>query len=189
MANAKLRERLAKAHTGWPLWDELLGLVDSLDFEYVEDMHLGNHFASGVRLSFAEADHVERWPDWMPAYVPALFGMKADSWETAGGFADMFSGTLARRGRLFSSVASDERLGFPAIDPPPGTYEFQSNNSGATFYVNRALEVVWPSAQTEQFQVLDSLEVFAQTNIAQALAGKAWGKAYLGRGPEDYMLE
>src|SRR5688500_17504080 len=101
MSNRALLKRLKDAHPGWDVWDKLIELVKSLKFERIEDEFLGNFFVSGNRLAFeADQDEVE-FPKWMPPYVTALLGMKADYWEMAGGYAQAFDGRTASKGQIF----------------------------------------------------------------------------------------
>lgn len=55
MKAATLIDRLVVANPGWDEWNQLIELVNSLDFEYVTSDYLGNFFsARGWRLSFSE---------------------------------------------------------------------------------------------------------------------------------------
>jgi hypothetical protein len=131
MGNSSLLQRLTRGHPGWDVGDQLISLVKSLDFDYIVCEHLGNFYASGCRLSFSDLRDGVVFPSWLPSYVLALYGMKADYWEMAGGYADSFHGTPARRGGVFSPAGNDQELGFPLFDVPVGVYDFQSNSSGA----------------------------------------------------------
>ena len=114
----------------------------------------------------------------MPPFVSALYGMKADDWETAGGFADYFTGEHAKKGTLFSHAGNDEECGFPIIEIPDGVFNFQTNSYGNLFFVNLNLQVLYPNNRDECFEILDDLVDFAQANIRQILTGKKWDKAY-----------
>ena len=175
-----LIDRLTAANPGWEEWDKLVALVRSLDFERVTTDYMGNFLSAGDRLCFSELGDDPVWPDWLPSYVPALFGMKADNWEMAGGYADAFCNTPAIKGSVFSPAGNDADLGYPPIDVPNDVYSFQSNASGAIVFVNTNLEVLYPNSDDECFEVLDSLEKFTRKNIRQALQGKPWFDAYRG---------
>jgi hypothetical protein len=174
-----LFQRLTAASPGWDEWTQLITLVKSLSFEHERDEHLGNgYFASAHPLAFGEPSDRPAWPKWLPRYVPALFGLKADDWDMAGGYADSFCNEPAIQGSIFSPAGNDEELGFPLFEVPPGVFSFQSNSSGAQFFINRKLEVLYPNADGECFERLDSLEEFTRTNIRQALKGELWFDAY-----------
>jgi hypothetical protein len=175
-----LLDRLTAANPGWREWGKLATLVKSLSFEEIADEYLGSFFTSDHPLTFAHPTDRRAWPDWLPKYVPALFGMKADDWEMAGGYADSYYNELAVKGAVFSPAGNDEELGFPLIDVPPEVYNFQSNSSGALFFINRNLEVLYPNSDDRCFEKLDTLEKFTRKNIKQALAGETWFQAYAG---------
>src|SRR4051794_41000638 len=122
--------------------DKLIKLVKSLSFDRITDEHLGTFYASDRPLTFAKPSDRRKWPSWLPAFVPALFGLKADDWEMAGGFADSFRNELAAQGAVFSPAGNDVELGFPLIEVPDGVYTFQSNQSGAMFFINTDLIVL-----------------------------------------------
>src|SRR5439155_10284764 len=137
---------------GWGEWGKLITLVKSLSFDLVEDEHLGSFYSSDHPLTLADPGDRPAWPAWLPTYVPALFGMKADDWEMAGGYADSFCNELAVKGAIFSPAGNDEELGFPLIDIPKDIFNFQSNSGGALFFVNRTLEVLYPNSDDERFE-------------------------------------
>jgi len=172
-------ERLVAGHPGWEEWDQLIALARTLRFKRVTCNAMGNGYASGRRLCFADAEDVD-FPGWLPSYVPALYGMKADAWDAAGGYADSLSGKPARKGGVFSSAGNDELMGYPLLDVPSGLYLFQSNSSGAVFFIDTALQLWYPNADAERFETLDTLEAFTRTNIQQALNGRRWFEAYRG---------
>jgi hypothetical protein len=87
---------------------------------------------------------------------------------------------LARKGAVFSPAGNDEELGFPLIDVPSDVYYFQSNDSGAQFFVTKNLVMLYPNSDDMCFETLDTLEEFTKKNIQQALAGGRWFKAYAG---------
>jgi len=173
-----LVDRLEAANPGWDEWTELIDLVKSFEFELIKNEYMGNFYISGTRLTFAELRSDFTWPDWLPAYVPALYGMKADEWEMAGGYADSFYDETAEKGSVFSPAGNDEDLGFPLIEVPADLYSFQSNAHGATFFINKSLEICYPNSDDEQFETMDSLEEFTRKNIQQALDGDRWFSAY-----------
>ena len=178
MVKQALVDRLANADPGWPIWAELIALVNSLDFQRVTLEYVGEFIASDTRLSFGVRDAT---PDFAPAYVAALFGMKCDEPEMAGRFADAFYGGLAQRGSLFGPAGNDAAMGYPEFDPPPETYPFQSNSSGAVVFINRDLEIIVPNAGSESFDVLNSLDSFTQQCIQSALDNQNWFSAYVDR--------
>lgn len=104
--------------------------------------------------------------------------MKADDWEMAGGYADSFRNQCAVRGAVFSPAGNDADLGYRVIDVPPALYNFQSNSSGAQFFVNKNLVMLYPNSEDACFKLLDTLEEFTKKNIRQALAGERWFEAY-----------
>ena len=171
-------DRLTAANPGWREWAKLISLVKSLSFEEVIDEHLGTFYTSDQPLVFSDPALRGPWPVWLPKYVPALFGMKAADWEMAGGYADSFCNELAVKGAVFSPAGNDKELGFPIIDVPPDVYTFQSNSSGAQFFVNKNLVVLYPNSEDTCFETLDTLEEFTRKNIRQALAGETWFGAY-----------
>lgn len=173
-----LVDRLTPTNPSWHEWDELIALVKSLSFESVGNEYLGMFYASDHPLVFAEPKSAPEWPRWFPTYVAALFGMKADGWEMAGGYADSFSNEPAIKGAVFSPAGNDAELGFPLIDVPPGVYNFQSNSSGALFFINQDLDVLYPNSDDKRFEKLDTLEAFTRKNIRQTLKGKPWFQAY-----------
>src|SRR5262245_1987913 len=178
MTRQELIDRLSAAHPGWKVYDELIRLVQSLQFRSLEIEHFGEFIASGSRLVFsASAAHVQ-WPAWLPNYVPALYGLKADDCEMEGGYAARFSNEPAKKGAVFSRAGNDQDLGFPLIDVPDGTFDFQGNASGAGFFVNTRQQVVYPNSEAERFEVLDSLDKFTQVNIRQALERERWFTPY-----------
>ncbi|MHC2068786.1 hypothetical protein ACYFX5_15065 [Bremerella sp. T1] len=180
MMKQHLLERLTHANPGWPVWDELIGLVVSLDFEPVVIEYLGDFLVSGTRLCFGVP---EMTAEFIPPYVSALHGMKCDDPEIAGGYADAFTGEMATEGSLFSPAGTDEAMGYPIFTPPPKTYAFQSTPSGAVFYLNRMLEVTAPSTETESFELVDTLEDFTQHCIRCVLENESWSAAYAQRFP------
>lgn len=173
-----LIDRLRAANPGWREWGKLITLVKSLSFEEVIDEHLGTFYTSDRPLVFSDPANQNPWPAWLPRYVPALFGLKADDWEMAGGYADSFCNELAVKGAVFSPAGNDEDLGYPLIDVPPDVYTFQSNSSGAQFFVNKKLVMLYPNSEGRCFETLDTLEEFTKKNIRQALAGETWFGAY-----------
>lgn len=173
-----LLTRLQSGNPGWPLYVEMIRMVEGCDIEYVEAKYLGNFFVSGDRLSFSDHDAKIVWPNWLPEYVPALYGMKAGYWEIAGGFAKSFRNEAPTKGAIFSAAGNDEEMGYPLLDAPPGIYDFQSNSSGASFFINRDLEVLYPDRYECRFVVLDSLESFTQNSLRQFLALKNWFDLY-----------
>ena len=178
-----LIQRLAMAHPGWAEWDLLVSLVGALNWEYVVNEYCGDFFISGNRLTFRSRPMFS-CPDWMPNYVPALIGMKADSWEMAGGYADDFGNHCVKRGAIFSPAGNDTQLGYPLIDAPADGYYFQSNTSGALFYVDTKLDFLFPCVSTKRFAILDSLDDFTKTCIRQTIAGTPWFEAYSRRIPD-----
>ena len=187
MSNAVIIERLSRAHTDWSEWDELIDLARSLKFEFISDEYMGKFYVSGRRLTFRELQEDQRWPAWMPPYVAALYGMKADEWEMAGGYAECFDGNPARQGAVFSPAGNDEMLGFPILEVPAGLYCFQSNSSGALFFIDKQLNVVYPNSIDRRFEVLDSLEVFTKVNIRQVVDGARWFDAYRDKIKGDLL--
>lgn len=61
---------------------------------------------------------------------------------------------------------------------PADLYIFQSNSSGAQFFVNKKLEIRNPFSEDRSFQVLDTLEEFTKKIIRQALVGNSGTRAY-----------
>jgi hypothetical protein len=173
-----LLDRLTAANPGWREWGELVTLVKTLSFDEVINEYLGKFYTSDRPLVFTDAGARGPWPTWLPKYVPALFGMKADDWEMAGGYADSFCNVPARKGAVFSPAGNDEELGYPLIDVPSDVYCFQSNSSGAQFFLNKKLEMLYPNSADRCFEPLDMLEEFTKKNIRQALAGARWFAAY-----------
>jgi len=173
-----LIDRLTAASPGWGEWSKLIRLVKSLTFTKVDNEFLGTFYTSDYPLVFAESGGRRAWPSWLPPYVAALFGMKADDWEMAGGYADSFYNELAVRGAIFSPAGNDEQLGYPLIDVPQDVYNFQSNSSGALFFINKNLEVLYPNSEHKCFEKLDTLEIFSRKNIDQVLRGQPWFYAY-----------
>src|SRR5262245_60240650 len=97
-----LTDRLSAVNPGWVEWGKLITLVNSLSFEQVESEYLGRFYTSSRPLTFADPAGGRTWPSWLPTYVQALVGMKADDWEMAGGYADSFDNELAVKGAVFS---------------------------------------------------------------------------------------
>lgn len=181
MNKEDLLRRLSAADPGWPLWSALVDLVRSLEFEPVALDYVGDYVAAGTRLSFGVPATDHTFLAFAPAYVAALYEMKADDPEMAGGYAGLFNGQLAERGCLFSPAGNDVDMGFPVFDPPPGTFAFQSNASGASFFINRDLQILYPDVAAEFFSVLDSLDTFTQVCIQKVLDGEGWFSAYADR--------
>jgi hypothetical protein len=179
-----LIQRLIAANPDWEEWDVLIGLINELEFEYVTSKYLGSHYVSEDRLCFSEVSEEQTWPDWLPAYVPALYGMKADEWEMAGGYASLFDNEPAQKGSAFAPDGLDVQLGYPILDIPNDIYPFQSNVHGASFFISKSLDIFYPSAETEQFVKLDSLEDFTRKNIRQALIAETWFGAYRNLDPD-----
>lgn len=173
-----LIDRLTLANPGWPEWNDLIEVVKSLSFEVVTDEHLGTFYTADRPLVFSDPASGPGWPTWLPGYVPALFGLKADEWEMAGGYADAFSNSAAEKGAIFSAAGNDEDLGYPLLDVPPEVYAFQFASSGAQLFINKQLLILYPNPETESFEELATLEDFTRTNIRQALAGETWFEAY-----------
>jgi hypothetical protein len=169
--------RLASGDPGWPEWKEFVELVASLEFEYINDEFLGEYFISGNRLTFAVSNDVA-WPDWLPKYVPALYSMKADDFDMAGGYVDSFDGSQTKTGGVFAHGGNDVEMGWPLIRVTEEAYPFQMNSSGALFHINRELNILHPDFKEECLKVLDSLETFTQKNIQQALKNETWFRAY-----------
>jgi len=182
MSNPNLLERLKLGHPGWDIWDELITVVESLTFDYIDSEYLGKFFACGSRLCFSDVEAQFVWPTWLPAYVPALVGMKANRWEVEGGFAGNFTAKVVRAGHVFSPAGNDVDIGFPLIEVPDGVYAFQSNSSGARVFVNTAAEILYPDPVARCFASLDSIDEFARKNITKAVDGEDWSLAYPGLG-------
>ncbi|HLP14461.1 MAG TPA: hypothetical protein VK177_21200 [Flavobacteriales bacterium] len=172
----KLVDRLTHANPGWPEWDKLIALVQSLDFEYVVDEYTGNYFVSGNRLVFKEENKEEPidWPGWMPGYVPALYGMNADDYECAGQYATDFDGIETGPETVFDTAGSDES----DMEIPGGTYPFQSNFQGNLFHITEQLEILFPNREENCLSKLDSLEEFTKKNIRAVLEGNQWFSIY-----------
>ena len=181
MKDASVIDRLAASDPGWEEWTQLISLVNSLDLVFVETDYMGSFYSAGERLSFAQPEQPDSWPDWIPQYVSALYGMKADHWENAGGYAESFDGSHALPGHVFSPAGNDEELGFPMIDVPSNTFAFQSNSNGAMFFVNSSLDVIYPDLNGECFKLADSLEQFTRRNIQQTINGEQWFRIYENR--------
>jgi len=179
MPKQRLLDRLRATRPGWGVYDEFVRLVESRDFEHRRASY-GSFLVSGTRLVFSELKSDVTWPDWLPGYVPALYGMKAGDWKMSGGYAAEFCNRLAEKGSLFSPAGNDEELDYPLIDVPEGVYDFQSNSSSALFFVNTRLEVMYPNSDDECFEVLAALDDFTRENIRQVLAGREWFEAYCG---------
>jgi hypothetical protein len=177
MNKKDLLNRLHEANPGWDIWEQLLSLIDSLDFTHIHNEYLGDVLISEDRLCFGKPEHVN-WPDWMPNYVKALYRMNADNYEMAGGYAGSFTGLLTEKGQVFCEGPGDELLGFPLFDVPPDVYQFQSNSSGALFHIHQNLNILAPNSEAECLDVVDSLEQFTQKNIQQVLVGQQWFTAY-----------
>ena len=173
----ELLNALVEADPGWDEWSELIALVETLDMKLVEEEYLGQYIAEGSRLCFGPIDEYE-WPDWIPSYVPAIRGMKADEPMMAGGYADVFDETCTVRGSVFVPGGVDTQIGFPEFDVPEGIYNFQCNSSGALFHVDKSLNVLAPNSKKKRLEVIDSLEVFTRKNIRQTLIGESWFKLY-----------
>ena len=176
----RLIDRLTTTNPGWREWNELISFVKSLSFEEVIDEDLGTFFASDQPLVFSDSADRNHWPAWLPMYVPALFGLKADDWAMAGGYAESFCDEPAVKGAVFSPAGNDEDLGYPLLDVPPDVHTFQSNNSGAQFFIRKDLVILYPNSEDKCFEKLDTLEEFTKKNIRQALAGETWFEAYVG---------
>jgi len=178
MSKRALLKRLRSAHPAWKEWDALLELVKELEFHRVEDEFLGNFYESGGRLTFAADEGKAAFPDWLPSYVVALLGMKADDWQMAGGYAQAFDGRTASKGRIFSPAGNDEAMGFPVFDVPKETYWFQSTSGGGSIFINKKHHILFPDADERKMTKLDSLDSFTRSSIAQAVAGAPWTAAY-----------
>jgi hypothetical protein len=171
-------DRLMAANPGWYEWSRLINVVKTLSFDEVSSEYLGKFYTSDRPLVFSDAAARNPWPTWLPRYVPALFGMKAADWEMAGGYADSFYNEPARKGAVFSPAGNDADMGYPLIDIPADVFCFQSNSSGAEFFVNKSLVMLYPNSETKCFERLDTLEEFTKKNIRQAIAGAQWIEAY-----------
>ena len=159
--------RLQVADPDWPEWEELIQLVESRAFELVDDEFLGAWLVSDSPLSFSVSARVP-WPEWMPPYVPALYGMKADTYQMAGGYAFAFSGATTERNAVFTS-GDDDDLGFPVFDPPPDVYPFQENESGALFHINKELDMLYPHMKSASLKVLDLRGEYGRETTFQVL--------------------
>ena len=181
MTKAHLLNRLDAVDPGWPIYRELVRRVEGVDFSELRHEFLGRFLVATVPLVFAQPPARTRWPDWMPRYVPALYGLHGADAEMEGGYARHFHGNLARRGAVFSPAANDEELGFPTFDLPGDVYHFQANRSGALFFVDPSNQVLYPDAGLRRLVVLDSLTEFTQNVIRAALAGADWFHTYADR--------
>lgn len=173
-----LLRRLRDANPGWSEWNDLLALVESLKFQRVEQEYLGIFYAAGDRLCFAEIESDATFPDFVPDYVNALYGLKPDEFENSGGYAIELSDQEAQRGNLFSPLGNDAALGYPEFDPPAGTFPFQATNTGASVFLTADLDVVAPDANQEAFVTLDTLEAFTRRSIQAALDNHNWTRFY-----------
>ncbi len=178
MDKRRLIDNLETADPGWPIWAELIELVESLEFDLEQSPYLGVYLASGSRLVFQVPAGGHRWPEWLPCYVPAVYGMKAADYPAAGGYADSFDGSPTEEGSVFASGGVNADLGFPEVSVPAGVYGFQSNSSGALFHLDTRLRVLYPHVESASLRVLDSLEEFTRKNIRQALENETWFRAY-----------
>ncbi|TWT39297.1 hypothetical protein [Blastopirellula retiformator] len=173
-----LHERLRDSNPGWAEWHALLQLVESLTFQQINDEYLGTFFAAGDRLCFSALDADRSFPAFVPAYVASLYGLKADEYEMAGGYAIELSHEPAIRGSLFSPLGNDADLGYPEIDPPPGTFPFLTTNTGASLFLTSNLQVVFPDAEKETFATLDDLKTFTRRSIQAAVENRNWTSFY-----------
>ena len=107
--------------------------------------------------------------------------MQAADAELEGGYAKHFYGNVAKRGAVFSPAANDDDLGYPAFDVPCDVYHFQTNQSGAIFFIDSQSQVLCPDAHLCRLVVLEQLEQFTQNAIRAALAGEDWFRAYTTR--------
>jgi hypothetical protein len=180
MKTSDLVSRLDAADPGWPEWSQLVAVVNKDRFEHIQDEYRGSFLVSARPLCFRASDR--EWPAWLPAFVTALYGLKATDYEIAGGFAEAFTGEPTRRAAVFAQAGNDDALGYPLISVPAETYPFQTTLSGALFHLNRSLEVLYPDVDSEALVVLDSLEHFAIKNITAVLSGRPWLSAYPGIG-------
>ena len=182
MSRKELLDRLNAGHPGWSEYDSLLREVGAVDWEVVEEEYLGNYFVSpDSQLCFSVPSSRVLWPDWLPTYVKALVGLKAEEPAMAGGYADSFRGQPSESGSVFTDGVEDADLGYPQIEAPEGVYPFQTNSSGALFHVNRELNILYPNMDTKSLDVLDSLEKLTKTVIRESLGGGEWYTAYHGR--------
>ncbi len=181
MTKDKLINCLTEANPGWPEWNALLELVVSLDWEPVSIDYLGEFIVSDNRLTFSVPTTI---PDFAPSYVAPLYGMKCGSPEMAGGYAEEFQGAFAQRGSLFSPIGKDVSMGYPEFDPPANAYAFQTNSSGAMFYLLPELTVAAPNADRLEFDEIGSLEAFTRHSIACAIAEEDWYQAYARRNSD-----
>jgi hypothetical protein len=178
MTKRQLIARLRAGDPGWVEYGQPVRLAQSLEFESVDDEFLGAYITAGERLTFALPAKRQKWPRWIPPYVPALLGMKAADCESTGGFAATFDGTRSKPGALFSVLGNDEEQGLPLIKVPRDIYPFQENSSGALFHISSSGDVFYPNADTKTFQRLDALETFTKKNLVQAVKGEPWFDAY-----------
>jgi len=177
MDKKALLGKLKDNHPGWTEWDALIALVHTLDLEIEHEEYLGEFLACGVRLCFKDGAEID-WPQWMPSYVQALYGMKADEPMMAGGYASNFRNSPTIRGEVFADGSDDEDMGFPVFDVPAGIYGFQSNSSGALFHIDEALNILAPDSERECMRVIDTLENFTRSCIRQTLADEEWFVLY-----------
>jgi hypothetical protein len=177
MDNDPIRRRLARADPGWPEWTQLQALVTLSKLEKVECPHTGVHFSS-QHLSFSDSSQKRDTPQWLPLFAHALYGLKASSWEYAGGYGDAISNGAVTANGVFSLASNDCELGYPLIPPPEDAVYFQTTDSGGVVFLNRNLQMLAPDVETKSVVVFDDLESFTKNHITSALAGKPWHIAY-----------
>ena len=182
MSKKNLLDRLKAGYPGWGEYDSLLREAEAADWEIVEEEYLGRYYVSpSSQLCFSVPSERVVWPDWVPPYVKALAGLKADEPAMAGGYADYFTGEPSESGSVFTGGVEDADLGYPFIEAPEGVFPFQSNTSGALFHLNRDLDVLYPNIDTRRLEVLDSLDDLTKKAIKQSLDGAEWYVAYHDR--------
>ena len=179
-----LLERLKAGHSGWPAYDELLQHVAGRDWALKVDGSR-RFFVSGHDRVFADTDlrGWRPWLDWMPAYVPALYGMNASMPGYAGGYADYFTGEQPTIINLFNWPEDEDmeeldEADLPDVDIPECTYAFLSNESGNVFFLTQRLEVLHANVMKQQLVVIDDLDTFTRKCIHQFIAGHNWFRAY-----------
>ena len=177
MDNDPFRRRLAQADPGWPEWAQLQNLLVQHQLEKVECRRTGIHFSS-QRLSFSVLPQEKVFPQWLPPYARALYGLKASSWEYAGGYADAVCSGAVSSNAVFSLAVNDSELGYPLIPPPNDAAYFQTTIGGGVVFLDRGLQMLAPNVETQSVLVFDDLESFTKKHIDSVLTGRPWHFAY-----------
>ena len=211
-AIAQWRERLVACRQDWAEWEQLLTLVDSIDWQLAESHNTAfqNYYlvepVEGKRISMDVHDprvvemagRLTADNSAFPALLLAICGLKcSDRVDIAGGIAGY---AILRTMEGITSLAVtptadgiDHQINCKSPDeiiwPKDKAYVLQSNDSGGWFCTTVAGDIVAFSSAVNAFVRVGAIDDFLRYCLASTLARRDWYRDYIaGRDVDAYGL-